>query len=320
MIEKRLTGTTPSPRLKLAASPSTPPALAGTGKAYENWWQPARIQPTLGWARGRRARLGQRLVRRARLGWQLGWLLCPGQGRGRWARLGQRLGSQDRQGWQPDWQPCQRGGGWSYTGSRPRRGACFGQGSRMSACRSTQQRHFRGLGNQKGEYGRGNSLYAHIGKSKLIEKATARLNAHRVMAKKKRKGSAEEKKGPPKKLVSLASRQATTGAPGWLGHEQTSSTLPPPCESPHCLCPRIVPWPVTSEPALSHNWARARITSKLGKEPKRRKTRMNKLRNKGFQIERTVGTIPTVGINPQTVREINLVKQTHTLFKAVGRP
>ncbi|KAJ9513372.1 hypothetical protein QJQ45_007720 [Haematococcus lacustris] len=40
MIEKRLPGTTnfgPSPRLNLAASPNTPPALARTGKAYENW-------------------------------------------------------------------------------------------------------------------------------------------------------------------------------------------------------------------------------------------------------------------------------------------
>ncbi|KAJ9517943.1 hypothetical protein QJQ45_004245 [Haematococcus lacustris] len=39
MIEKRLPGTTnfgPSPRLNLAASPSTPPPLARTGKAYEN--------------------------------------------------------------------------------------------------------------------------------------------------------------------------------------------------------------------------------------------------------------------------------------------
>ncbi|KAJ9513732.1 hypothetical protein QJQ45_015488, partial [Haematococcus lacustris] len=40
IIEKRLPRTTnlgPSPRLNLAASPSTPPALARTGKAYENW-------------------------------------------------------------------------------------------------------------------------------------------------------------------------------------------------------------------------------------------------------------------------------------------
>ncbi|KAJ9507477.1 hypothetical protein QJQ45_006504 [Haematococcus lacustris] len=46
IIEKRLPRTTnfgPSPRLNLAASPSTPPALARTGKAYENWWHHARL-------------------------------------------------------------------------------------------------------------------------------------------------------------------------------------------------------------------------------------------------------------------------------------
>ncbi|GFH19414.1 hypothetical protein HaLaN_16358 [Haematococcus lacustris] len=109
MIEKRLPGTTnfgPSPRLNLAASPSTPLALARTGKA------------------GRRARLGQRLVRRARPGWRPGWLLCPGQGRGRWARLGQRLGSQDRQGWRLGWQTC-RGGRRLVIHGQPAKAGCL---------------------------------------------------------------------------------------------------------------------------------------------------------------------------------------------------
>ncbi|KAJ9523946.1 hypothetical protein QJQ45_022409 [Haematococcus lacustris] len=90
-----------------------------------------------------------------------------------------------------------------------------------------------------------------------LQEATARLNAHRVMFKKKRKGTDKHKKGPPKKpkgarpqvrvhrSVSLSSRQATTGASGWLAHMPTSGPLPPsPCVSPHCLCPRIVSWPV----------------------------------------------------------------------------
>ncbi|KAJ9523847.1 hypothetical protein QJQ45_020044, partial [Haematococcus lacustris] len=42
--------------------------------------------------------------------------------------------------------------------------------------------------------GPGSSLHASLGKPKLPEKATARLNVHRVMAKKKRKGSSKHKK------------------------------------------------------------------------------------------------------------------------------
>ncbi|GFH14392.1 hypothetical protein HaLaN_10436 [Haematococcus lacustris] len=62
------------------------------------------------------------------------------------------------------------------------------------------------------------------GKPKLLEKATVRLNAHRVMAKDKRKSTTKHNKDPGKKQkgVSLCSRQATTGASGWLGNEQTS--------------------------------------------------------------------------------------------------
>ncbi|KAJ9512553.1 hypothetical protein QJQ45_018941 [Haematococcus lacustris] len=97
---------------------------------------------------------------------------------------------------------------------------------------------------------------------KLLKKATARPDAHRVMAREKRKGSDKHKKDPGKKQkvtrcvitrrscwfhrsVSFPSRHATTGASGWLDHAQTSGDRPrPPCVSPHCLCPRIVSWPV----------------------------------------------------------------------------
>ncbi|KAJ9523149.1 hypothetical protein QJQ45_023967 [Haematococcus lacustris] len=45
--------------------------------------------------------------------------------------------------------------------------------------------------------------------------------------------------------VSFPSRETTTGAPEWLGNEETPSKGPtPPCVSPHCLCPRLVSWPV----------------------------------------------------------------------------
>ncbi|KAJ9510150.1 hypothetical protein QJQ45_015622, partial [Haematococcus lacustris] len=96
------------------------------------------------------------------------------------------------------------------------------------------------------------------------EKATARRTAHRVMAKKKRKGSDKKHKGSCPQLfvsldcelrelradcelrsrrvitprscwfhrsVSFRPRQATTGAPGWLEHEQTSGDGPALCVS-----------------------------------------------------------------------------------------
>ncbi|GFH29228.1 hypothetical protein HaLaN_27861, partial [Haematococcus lacustris] len=45
------------------------------------------------------------------------------------------------------------------------------------------------------------------------------------MAKKKRKGTDKQKKGPVKRLVPL--KETTTGAPGWLGNEKTSGDQGP---------------------------------------------------------------------------------------------
>ncbi|KAJ9523479.1 hypothetical protein QJQ45_007234 [Haematococcus lacustris] len=53
-------------------------------------------------------------------------------------------------------------------------------------------------------------MYRHTtvhGKPKSFEKATARLNAHRVMVKKKRKGTDKHKNGPPKKPKASRSAQ-----------------------------------------------------------------------------------------------------------------
>ncbi|KAJ9511411.1 hypothetical protein QJQ45_029919 [Haematococcus lacustris] len=44
---RKLSNFGPYPSRNPAASPSTPPALSRTGKAHENWWHPARIQPIL---------------------------------------------------------------------------------------------------------------------------------------------------------------------------------------------------------------------------------------------------------------------------------
>ncbi|GFH24147.1 hypothetical protein HaLaN_21882 [Haematococcus lacustris] len=92
--------------------------------------------------------------------------------------------------------------------------------------------------------GRGDLLHAHIGKFKLVRKATARLNAHRVMAKRKRKGSGKEKKGPPKKptvssrLARLkASNDRSAGMAGTRADVKCVASalcVPALLVSPHC--------------------------------------------------------------------------------------
>ncbi|GFH15356.1 hypothetical protein HaLaN_11566 [Haematococcus lacustris] len=94
--------------------------------------------------------------------------------------------------------------------------------------------------------------------------ATARLNAHRVMVKEKRKGTDKHKRGPPKKpkgarprsladcelrarLAQLkASNDRRAGMAG--ARPDVRSGVPALFVSPHCLCPRIVHWPVIKVP------------------------------------------------------------------------
>ncbi|GFH07170.1 hypothetical protein HaLaN_01931 [Haematococcus lacustris] len=73
----------------------------------------------------------------------------------------------------------------------------------------------------------------HHGKPKLLEKATARRTAHRVMAKKKRKGSDKHKKDPGKEQKASRSpqgKQRQERRDGWTTRRR--QVTPPPYVSP----------------------------------------------------------------------------------------
>ncbi|GFH12357.1 hypothetical protein HaLaN_08025 [Haematococcus lacustris] len=91
--------------------------------------------------------------------------------------------------------------------------------------------------------------------------AAARRTAHRVMAKKKRKGSDN---------VSFPSRQATTGASGWLDHAQTSGGAPALCVPALFVLTPPFSWPVKMAIRLAagHQGPRGRVSSAVnGKQP-----------------------------------------------------
>ncbi|KAJ9522957.1 hypothetical protein QJQ45_023755 [Haematococcus lacustris] len=123
------------------------------------------------------------------------------------------------------------------------------------------------------------------GKPKLLEKAPARRTAYRVMAKKKRKGSDKKQKGQPKRgrRRGVGPRTLTCPPPFTLTPMARVGVHFIKVDSRvlHGVCKQLgltkeSRAAFTSEPALSHHWARWFNT--------------NKLRNKEFHFERLVDT------------------------------